>query len=106
MEAALVVSLMLACYCALVPAALGAHDLSQDYRFSAYLDNDQTYQLFWNFDLEAKTIAFAVQVETSGWVGFGVSPNGQMPGSDVVIGWVDDNGDTFFHVSASVTHYC
>ena len=29
-----------------------------------------------------------VSANTTGWVGFGVSPNGQMPRSDVVIGWV------------------
>ncbi len=105
MEAALVVSLMFACYCALVPAALGAHDLSQDYRHSVYLDKNQKYQLFWNFDIEASTITFAVQVETSGWVGFGISPKGKMPGSDVVIGWVDDNGQTFLNVSAPVMNH-
>ncbi len=102
MEAALVVSLMLAC-CVLIPAARG-HDVSQVYRFSAELD--KMYDLLWNFDLEAKTISFAVLVNTTGWIGFGVSPNGQMPGSDVVIGWVDDNGQAFLNVSASVTHYC
>ncbi|XP_065886142.1 DBH-like monooxygenase protein 1 homolog [Dysidea avara] len=29
----------------------------------------------------------AVQVQTTGWIGFGFSPNGGMTGSDVVIGW-------------------
>ena len=53
----------------------------------------------WNFDNDAETISFAVRVKTSGWVGFGLSPNGQMPDSDVVIGWVTADGDTIFHVS-------
>ena len=35
-------------------------------------------------------------------VGFGLSPNGQMPGSDVVIGWVDDDGNAHFHVGCSL----
>jgi hypothetical protein len=39
----------------------------------------------------------AEQVATTGWVGFGLSPNGQMPDSDVVIGWVTDDGQTVFH---------
>ena len=47
-------------------------------------------------------IKFAVNVSTTGWVGFGLSPNGQTPGSDVVIGWVSlDNGsEVTFHVSS------
>ncbi len=81
--------------------SLGAHDLSQDYRFFATLDQDGMYQLFWSFDLDAGTISFAVRVKTTGWVGFGLSPNGQMPGSDVIIGWVDDEG-VEFHVSSAV----
>ena len=78
-------------------SALGAHDLSEEYRFSA--DLDPSYKLHWNFDLQAGTIAFAVNVSTTGWVGFGLSPNGQMPGSDVIIGWVESNGQVVFKVS-------
>ena len=54
--------------------------------------------MYWSFDSEMETISFAVRVQTTGWIGFGLSPNGQMPGSDVIIGWVDDNGDSFFNV--------
>ena len=83
----------------------GGHvDLSiGKYPFSRVLYNaeGQYYGLHWNFDIAAKTIRFAVNVSTVGWVGFGVSPTGQMPGSDVVIGWVADNGNTYFHVSLS-----
>ncbi len=93
----LYVSLVIALIIAYASTSLGAHDLSQDYRFYATLDQDGMYQLFWNFDLDAETISFAVQVKTTGWVGFGLSPNGQMPGSDVVIGWVDGEGMEFFH---------
>ena len=73
------------------------HDLETEYSFSANLHND--YKLYWSYDLAAETIRFAVRVRTEGWVGFGLSPNGQMPGSDVVIGWVTDQGDVVFHVS-------
>ena len=75
-----------------------AHNFKEEYRFSAILD--EGYTLHWNFDLEEQTIAFAVNVSTTGWVGFGLSPNGQMPQSDVVIGWVDNDGNTQFHVSS------
>ena len=71
--------------------------LSDQYRFSTQLGYN--YYIFWSFDLATQRIEFAVRVGTTGWVGFGLSPNGQMPRSDVVIGWVDSNGQAFFHVS-------
>ncbi len=80
----------------LVHCAYGAHDLNEEYRFSA--DLSPSYKLHWSFDLQAGTIAFAVNVSTTGWVGFGLSPNGQMPGSDVIIGWVDQTGEVQFKV--------
>ncbi len=83
----------------LCTAAHGEEDLNTRYRFQHVLDDEGLYVLHWSFDLEAGTIAFAVNVSTTGWVGFGLSPNGQMPLSDVVIGWVDDQGETQFQVS-------
>ena len=77
----------------------GVSDLSAAYSFSATLS--EGYDLYWNYNLAAGTISFAVRVKGAGWVGFGFSPNGQMPGSDVVIGWVDDS-KIFFHVSQSI----
>ena len=72
--------------------------LSDQYRFSTQLGDN--YYIFWTFDLATQRIDFAVSVGTTGWVGFGLSPNGQMPRSDVVIGWVNgSNGQAFFHVS-------
>ena len=78
--------------------ALGRQALSQKYKFSAQLSGDD-YVLYWSANLESNQIEFAVNVSTTGWVGFGLSPNGQMPGSDVVIGWVDNIGKVTFHVS-------
>ena len=88
----------LACVLSLVACA---HDLSANYPFKTTLSTEENgglYELYWTFDNAAETISFAVRVQTTGWVGFGLSPNGQMPNSDVVIGWVA-NGQTFFHVS-------
>ena len=76
------------------------HDFS-NYPFKATLntaENGGLYELYWNFDNDAENISFAVRVETTGWVGFGLSPNGQMPNSDMVVGWVTDDGDIVFHV--------
>ena len=39
-----------------------------------------------------------IHVKTLGWIGFGLSSNGNMPGGDFVIGWIDA-GVTYFHVS-------
>ena len=72
-----------------------AHDLSQEYRFARSLTDDDQYWLHWSIDTEKDTISLAVNVSTTGWVGFGISPNGQMPNSDVVIGWVNDVGNQF-----------
>ena len=80
--------------------AYGSSDDLSYYQFSATLSEDY-YTLYWNFSAETNRTWFAVEVQTTGWVGFGLSPNGQMPQSDVVIGWVDDNNSsqTYFHVS-------
>ena len=73
------------------------------YPFSSVLKADSggspLYTLYWNFSTADQTIAFAVKAKTNGWVGFGVSPNGGMVNSDVVIGWVNDEGQAFLHVS-------
>lgn len=80
--------------------------LESEYSFKHVLqdDPDGTYTLHWKFDLDAKTITFAVNVSTNGWVGFGLSPNGGMPNSDVVIGWVKDE-HVYFNVSAEYIIY-
>ena len=81
-----------------IPAPLLAQDISS-YPFSATLSESPLYQLYWSYDNAEESVSFLVRVETTGWVGLGLSPNGGMIGSDVVIGWVDDNsGDAFFHV--------
>ncbi len=87
---------------AFLPAALCADDLSASYRYSSVLfdQGDDRYELYWSFDRGAETIEFAVKVKTTGWVGFGLSPSGMMPGSDVVIGWVDASGTPFLNVSS------
>ena len=79
---------------AAAPVNLQAYPFS----FILYDQNNQYYGLHWNFTRETQSIYFAVNVSTTGWVGFGLSPNGQMPASDVVIGWVN-GGQTYFHVS-------
>ena len=73
------------------------------YPFSSVLkaadDGSPLYTLYWNFNTAEQTITFAVKAMTNGWVGFGISPNGGMVNSDVVIGWVNDEGQAFLDVS-------
>ena len=67
-------------------------DLYSEYAHHAVLDPQEKMKLFWTVDWDAETVSFAVEAETTGWVGFGFSTgSGQMVGSDVVIGWVKDN---------------
>ena len=90
--------------CGTVLSLVAVHglDLSK-YPFRKVLLNDQGqyYALYWNFSIPEATIHIALNVSTTGWVGFGVSPTGHMPGSDVIIGWVAHDGKIFFHVSCT-----
>lgn len=75
--------------------------MSQQYNHSAQLDSEGKYILYWAYN---KThITFEVHVETKGYVGFGISPNGNMYPSDVVIGWVKD-GQTYFSDRHTTAH--
>ena len=68
---------------------------TNDFTHSAVLDEYGRFTLFWKFD--AENITFEVRANTSGWVGLGFSPNGGMPGSDIVTGWVRD-GEAYLQV--------
>lgn len=63
--------------------------------FSEYLHSSSSILLRWGFDVVKDTITFEVTVNTTGWVGFGFSPNGGMAGSDIFIGGVGPNGIYF-----------
>ena len=74
--------------------------LAQDFPnpLSYYVNNkvlvDGSYKIYWNY---TKTdIIGEIHVKTIGWIGFGISPNGGMAGSDVFVAWIDSNGLTNF----------
>ncbi len=69
-----------------------------EWTHSSWLDHHKKYHLKWKPDDKSETITFLVEVQTKGWVRFGISPNGGMKNSDIVIGWVTDDGKTYFHV--------
>ncbi|EDV25400.1 uncharacterized protein TRIADDRAFT_55459 [Trichoplax adhaerens] len=65
-------------------------------QYHVSMDEDSNYRMHWSFNNQDKIMQFTVEVKTTGWIGFGISPyTGQMPGSDVVIGWVDSNGKAY-----------
>ncbi|KAK3516685.1 hypothetical protein QTP70_022190 [Hemibagrus guttatus] len=70
-------------------------DVDPTLPFSEHLDSNHNVLLRWGFDLVKDTITFKVTVNTTGWVGFGFSPNGGMAGSDIVIGGVGPGGIYF-----------
>eukprot|EP00118_Oscarella_pearsei_P005053 m.22576 g.22576 ORF g.22576 m.22576 type:complete len:625 (+) comp28360_c0_seq1:55-1929(+) len=84
--------------------ASGSSSLSQQYKFGISLNDDGSYWLFWTVNHDAGEIDIAVQVKTKGWIGFGVSPDGKMPNSDIVTGWVKD-GKGFLQDRHSVGRY-
>jgi len=61
-----------------------------DYDRSQFLDPEKKYKLYWSVDKQNLVFRAAVEVETTGWVGLGISEFG-MEGADVFIGWVTDN---------------
>jgi len=72
-------------------------DLSSEFTNSAFLDEAATVTLYWSVDLDSKTVTFAVEALTTGWVGFGISEGrGQMIGGDIVIGGVANDGKYYF----------
>jgi len=70
---------------------------SSTYQNHEFMDGQEdgtnsTYTIHWTVDVDKGEIALAVEVETDGWVGFGISETGGMVGSDVSIGWIGANG--------------
>eukprot|EP00479_Gromia_sphaerica_P007176 TRINITY_DN229_c0_g1_i4.p1 TRINITY_DN229_c0_g1~~TRINITY_DN229_c0_g1_i4.p1 ORF type:complete len:430 (-),score=108.54 TRINITY_DN229_c0_g1_i4:385-1509(-) len=56
------------------------------------------YELYWTYDEESQTVDFLADVATTGWIGFGVSPNGGMKDADVLMMYIDDvTGQPFFY---------
>ncbi|KAK0148100.1 DBH-like monooxygenase protein 2 [Merluccius polli] len=73
----------------------GAGAQVADMPFMEYLDPDHLVLLRWGFDDAEGHITFTVSIQTTGWIGFGLSPNGNMIGADMVIGGVGTGGIYF-----------
>ncbi len=84
--------LLLALSCCLSELLMAAVESQFDH--SAWLDPSENYRLHWTVDHKDKSITFAAEVKTTGWIGFGISKGltGTMKGSDIAIGWIDNTG--------------
>ena len=80
-----------------------AKNFDQKYPYVTNLDDG--FKLYWKYNLEQQTIDFACNVSTTGWFGFGISPDGKMLYSDIVVGWVNSDGSAQFHVSIYFSHF-
>lgn len=60
------------------------------------LDENGNFWLFWK--VNGTNITFETHVMTRGYIGFGISPNGNMYPSDVIVGWVNSDGTVHFQV--------
>jgi hypothetical protein len=58
------------------------------------LVSPDTYILYWNYN--ATDITFEIHVKSPGWAGFGISPNGEMENSDVILFWINSDGSANF----------
>lgn len=73
---------------------------STEWAHHTTLDGAGRYHLYWTPPEDKSSdneIVFKVEVQAKGFVGFGLSPNGGMTGSDIVTGWIR-NGKPYFQV--------
>ena len=66
-------------------------DWSDEFDYNTYIDENQLFKLYWTNQPD-DMIEFGIEVSATGWIALGISPRGQMPNSDIALGWVDDDG--------------
>jgi hypothetical protein len=79
----------------IIVVAFSNADPTWDHR----LQLDENYLLQWS--VKEPDIVIEMQVRAHGYVGFGLSRDGTIYGSDIFISWIDD-GHMFFYVSGVV----
>lgn len=75
-------------------ANLNALDSDSYFVNNATLVGPDQYLLYWNYS--AIDITFKTVVKTNGWIGFGLSPNGDMANSDLIVAYLNQNGSINF----------
>jgi hypothetical protein len=66
-----------------------------EWKHSAVLDNN--FLVLWTPG--ERDVTFEIQVKTLGYVGLGFTKDDGRAGADMVIGWVDNNGQVHLQVS-------
>ena len=66
------------------------------------LDPEEKIWVWWNADIEDKSIVFKIQSKAKGWSAVGFSPNGGMKGSDMLFFWADRAGKPNIQVSSYI----
>ena len=59
------------------------------FTYSTDLGQNQQFRLYWSH-LDNDVIDFGIEANSTGWIAIGLSPNGGMEHSDIMLGWVDD----------------
>ena len=59
------------------------------FTFSTFLEENHQFKLYWSH-LDDDVIEIGIEANSTGWIAVGLSPNGGMEHSDIMIGWVDD----------------
>lgn len=67
----------------------------EDLNWDHSVDLNEDFRILWK--IINQDITFEIQARTMGYVGFGFSPDGNIAGSDMAIGWVN-RGHTYFQV--------
>ena len=67
---------------------------TETYANKKVLVGPDVYILYWNYN--STDITFELQVKSSGWAGFGISPNGDMENSNVILFWMNSDGTSNF----------
>ena len=68
-------------------------DWVDEFEHNTFMDLNENFRVFWTV-LNDSFIEFGLQVNTKGWIGIGISLNGLMANSDVMIGWIDQDNTT------------
>ena len=73
---------------------LNAVDSNSYFVNNSTLVGPDQFLLFWNYT--NTEIIFKTVVKTNGWIGFGLSPNGDMAYSDLIVAYINRNGSVNF----------
>jgi len=77
---------------------LGHSGVEIVYNHELELVPEGVYHVKWGFD--GDWIGFELTVQTTGWIGFGISPTGGMEGADILMVWAEDGSAHYMDMHA------